>query len=144
MGHILVVDDEPGLRGMLDIILRREGHTVALAADGKEALETLAADPTLELVISDLPMDPIAALMLLGRIRQSHPAPFVIIMTAFTEWDPAVKAMRQGAYNFLRKPFDNQVVKSLVHYALDARAHHLAARAEGESQAAVHLVGASP
>jgi DNA-binding NtrC family response regulator len=144
MGHILVVDDEPGLRGMLDIILRREGHTVTLAADGQQALGILAADPAVELVISDLRMEPMDGLMLLSRIRQGHPDVFVIIMTAFTEWDTAVKAMRQGAYNFLRKPFDNQVVKSLVHYALDARAHHLAARAEGESQAAVHLVGASP
>jgi two-component system response regulator PilR (NtrC family) len=143
MGRLLVVDDEAGLRGMLDIILRREGHEVVLAANGEQALSALAANPGIELVISDLRMEPMDGLMLLEQIRKRHPDIFVVIMTAFSEWDTAVRAMRQGAYNFLRKPFDNLLVKSLVRRALDARAHYLAARAEGTSQAGVHLVGAS-
>jgi len=128
---------------MLDIILRREGHTVALAANGEQALASLAEDSSIELVLSDLRMEPMDGLMLLEQIRRRHPDIFVVIMTAFTEWDTAVRAMRQGAYNFLRKPFDNLLVKSLVRRALDARAHYLASRAAGTSQAGVHLVGAS-
>jgi two-component system response regulator PilR (NtrC family) len=143
MGRLLVVDDEPGLRSMLDIILRREGHDVTMAANGEQALALLARDAGFDLVLSDLRMEPIDGLMLLEQIRRLHPDIFVVIMTAFTEWDTAVRAMRQGAYNFLRKPFDNLVVKSLVRRALDARAHYLAARAEGTSQAGIHLVGTS-
>jgi DNA-binding NtrC family response regulator len=64
-------------------------------------------------------------------------------MTAFAEWDTAVRAMQLGAYNFLRKPFDNVAARTLINRALGARDHYLAARAAGESAAAVHLVGSS-
>jgi DNA-binding NtrC family response regulator len=114
MGRILVVDDEVGLRGMLDIILRRDGHQVILAANGQEAIKQIAANPGIELVLSDLRMEPLDGIGLLAHMRQFHPDIFVIIMTAFAEWDTAVRAMRQGAYNFLRKPFDNQVVRALI------------------------------
>lgn len=130
---------------MLDIILRRDGHQVVQAANGQEALKLIGADPAIELVLSDLRMEPLDGLGLLAQVRQYHPDILVIIMTAFAEWDTAVRAMRQGAYNFLRKPFDNQVVRSLVSRALDARGHYLATRAQGtQSQpTAVHLVGQS-
>ena len=144
MGRILVVDDESGLRGMLDIILRRDGHTVHLAANGQEAMRVLTATPGIELVLSDLRMEPVDGIALLNQVRSAHPDVFVIIMTAFAEWDTAVRAMRQGAYNFLRTPFDNQVVKTLINRALDARGHYLAARQGGSKSAAgVHLVGQS-
>lgn len=145
MGRILVVDDEAGLRGMLDIILRRDGHQVIQAANGQEALKIIGTDPAIELVLSDLRMEPMDGLSLLAQVRQYHPDILVIIMTAFAEWDTAVRAMRQGAYNFLRKPFDNQVVRSLVARALDARGHYLATRSQGSASQppAVHLVGQS-
>ncbi len=143
MGRILVVDDEPGLRGMLEVVLRRDGHQVILAANGQEALTHLAADPQIEIMMSDLRMEPIDGLELLAKARARHPDVFVIIMTAFAEWDTAVRAMRVGAYNFLKKPFDNNVVRTLIGRAIAAREHHLAAKAAGESQAAVHFVGAS-
>jgi DNA-binding NtrC family response regulator len=128
---------------MLEVILRREGHTVTQAANGQEALALLAADPGIELVMSDLRMAPVDGLELLDQLHQRHHDAFVIIMTAFAEWDTAVRAMRQGAYNFLRKPFDNQMVKALVNHALEAREHYLAAQAAGTSQGGVHLVGTS-
>src|SRR5687768_10122512 len=145
MGRILVVDDEAGLRGMLDIILRRDGHQVIQAANGQEAIKLIGSDPTIELVLSDLRMEQMDGLGLLAQVRQYHPDILVIIMTAFAEWDTAVRAMRQGAYNFLRKPFDNQVVRALVTRALDARGHYLATRSQGSAgqPPAVHLVGQS-
>jgi DNA-binding NtrC family response regulator len=145
MGRILVVDDEAGLRGMLDIILRRDGHQVIQAANGQEALKLIGTDPAIELVLSDLRMEQMDGLSLLAQVRQYHPDILVIIMTAFAEWDTAVRAMRQGAYNFLRKPFDNQVVRALVGRALDARGHYLATRSQGSAgqPPAVHLVGQS-
>ena len=144
MGSLLIVDDEPGLRQMLEVVLRRDGHQVQVCADGTAALALLATDPHIELVLSDLRMEPMDGLKLLTEVRKRHPEVFTIIMTAFAEWDTAVQAMRLGAYNFLRKPFDNQAVKTLVSRALAARDHRLAAKAAGESAAPVHLVGSSP
>ena len=143
MGRILVVDDEAGLRGMLEVVLRRDGHQVLLAATGDEALRALAADPAIDLVLSDLRMEPVDGLTLLGSIRAKHPDAFVIIMTAFADWGTAVRAMRLGAYNFLRKPFDNTAVRSLVTRALHARDRHLAAKDAGEHAGVVHFVGTS-
>nr|MBA3684367.1 sigma-54-dependent Fis family transcriptional regulator [Planctomycetota bacterium] len=143
MGRILVVDDEPGLRGMLEVVLRRDGHEVLLAANGEEATTRLAADPRIELVLTDLRMEPMDGLALLARIRALHPEVFVIVMTAFAEWNTAVQAMRLGAYNFINKPFDNNLVRSLVGRGLSARDRHLAAKAAGEHAGAVHLIGAS-
>ncbi len=144
MGRILVVDDEAGLRGMLEVVLRREGHEVRTADSGKTALAMLQQEPLPELVISDLRMEQIDGLSLLGEIRATKPDIFVILITAFAEWDTAVRAMRLGAYNFLRKPFDNNALRTLVQRALAARDHHLAARAAGEVATAIHLVGSSP
>lgn len=143
MGSILVVDDEAGLRQMLEVVLRRDGHVVQSCGDGRMALDLLAADPGIELVLSDLRMSPMDGLTLLGDIRKRHPDTFVVIMTAFAEWNTAVQAMRLGAYNFLRKPFDNQVAKTLVSRALAAREHRMASKAAGEVAAPVHLVGSS-
>ena len=143
MGSLLIVDDEPGLRQMLEVVLRRDGHQVQVCADGTAALALLATDPQIELVLTDLRMEPMDGLKLLTEVRKRHPEVFTIIMTAFAEWDTAVQAMRLGAYNFLRKPFDNQAVKTLVSRALAARDHRLAAKAAGESAAPVHLVGSS-
>ncbi len=143
MGTILIVDDEPGLRQMLEVVLRRDGHTVHGCGDGQTALEWLAKNPQVELVLSDLRMAPMDGLTLLGEIRKRHPDTFVVIMTAFAEWNTAVQAMRLGAYNFLRKPFDNQVAKTLVSRALAAREHRMASKAAGEQAPPVHLIGSS-
>jgi DNA-binding NtrC family response regulator len=143
MGRILVVDDESGLRSMLEVILRRDGHTVTLAADGHEALTALAADPKLEICLCDLRMEPMGGLELLEKSRTRFPDVFVVIMTAFAEWDTAVRAMRSGAYNFLRKPFDNGGVRSLVNRAIHARDRHIAAKLAGEHGSPVHFIGSS-
>ncbi len=142
MGRILVVDDEEGLRRMLAIVLGRDGHQVAVAASGADALERLAAEPA-EVVLTDLRMDGMDGLALLARVRAAHPDTVVAVMTAHAEWDTAVQAMRQGAFTFLRKPFDNAAVRSVVARACHARDRLVAARSAGEHPHTIHLVGAS-
>ncbi len=129
---------------MLDVVLRRDGHTVATAATGDEALAILARTPSIELVLSDLRMAPMDGLALLHAVRARHAEVFVVLMTAFAEWDTAVQAMHQGAYNFLTKPFDNQVARTLVKRALAARDRALAAKGAGDHAHGVHFVGISP
>ncbi|HAT10587.1 MAG TPA: hypothetical protein DCS97_08345 [Planctomycetes bacterium] len=142
MGTILVVDDEAGIREMLRIVLGRDGHTVLTAAGAEEALATLASQP-IELILTDLRMAPLDGLELLTRARKAKADCFVVVMTAFAEWDTAVRAMRAGAFTFVRKPFDNAHLKATVARALAARDRHLAAKGVGTGEAAVHLVGAS-
>lgn len=144
MGRILVVDDEPGVRTLLQVMLRRDGHEILVADSGSAALELLAADAGVELVLSDLRMDGLDGMGLLSALRKTPHQAFVIIMTAFAEWTTAVQAMRMGAYTFLRKPFDNDLVRSVVARALAARDRHLAAVEAGEAQAGVLFIGSSP
>lgn len=142
MADILVVDDEAGVRAMLEVMLRRDGHRVRAAASGPEALAMIASAPP-EVVFSDLRMEPMDGLGLLGELRKmGRKAPFTIIMTAFAEWDTAVRAMHLGAFDLLRKPFDNQLVRTLAARALAARDRYLAQ--DGDHAAPVHLVGNSP
>jgi DNA-binding NtrC family response regulator len=142
MGAILVVDDEPGLRGLIEVLLRRDGHAVRCAASGAEAL-ALAQAQAPDLVLTDLRMDGMDGLDLLERLRGACPDAFVVVMTAFAGMDVAVRAMRLGAYNFLAKPFDNAHLRTLLARGLAARERHLAARAAGEGPG-IHLIGAAP
>ncbi len=144
MGDVLIVDDEPGLRGLLEVGLRREGHRITTAADGLAALAALTANPAIDVVLTDLRMDGLDGLGLLERVRAQHPDTMVLIMTAFAEWDTAVRAMRMGAHHFIRKPFDMVQVKAAVTRAIAAREHRLAARAAGEPAHPIHIVGSSP
>jgi len=143
MGRILVVDDEAGIRSLIEVMLRRDGHEVILAASGDEALPLLQADPDIELVVSDLRMDGTDGMGLLTALHQAKHQAFVIIMTAFAEWTTAVQAMRLGAYTFLRKPFDNDHVRSVIARALAARDRLLAAAEAGEGGTHVDLMGSS-
>ncbi len=143
MGLILAVDDEAGIREMLRIVLSRDGHKVLTAASAEEALSIVSAQP-IELVLTDLRMQPIDGLELLARLRKAKPDCFVVVMTAFAEWDTAVRAMRAGAFTFVRKPFDNTQLKATVTRALSARDRHLAAKGDAPHDPAVHLVGSAP
>jgi DNA-binding NtrC family response regulator len=144
MGSILIVDDEAGIRSMLEVVLRRDGHAVCTAGSGAEAITRLEADHGIELVLSDLRMEGLDGFGLLRALKDRHQGVFTIIMTAYAEWDTAVSAMHLGAYDVLRKPFDNSAVRALAARALAARDRWLAAKSAGEHTAPVHLVGSSP
>ncbi|MFA9439285.1 sigma-54-dependent transcriptional regulator [Uliginosibacterium sp. sgz301328] len=107
--NILVVDDDAALRDAIELILSSAGHRVTLAASGPEALQTLDG-AHFNLVISDLRMDPMDGLELLGQIRARHRHLPVLLMTAFGDVDKAVAAMRGGACEFLMKPFEADVL----------------------------------
>lgn len=109
---ILVVDDDAGLRDAIELILKSAGHKVTLAASGPEALERLGCG--FNLVMTDLRMDPMDGLELLGQIRIRQPQLPVVLMTAFGDVDKAVAAMRGGACDFLMKPFEPPVLLEVV------------------------------
>lgn len=102
---ILVVEDDPHLREALAVALEAAGHAVVKAGDGSEALRVLAA-ARVDLVVTDVQMAPMDGPELLRRMRREHPQLPVILMTAYATVEHAVAAMREGAVDYLVKPFE--------------------------------------
>jgi DNA-binding NtrC family response regulator len=141
-GRILVVDDEENMRGVLRILLEKDGHEVATAGSGEEALELFEAR-VFDLVLQDIKMPGMDGLELLRRLKERDDRALVVVMTAFSTWDTAVEAMRLGAYGYIRKPFDNDEVRTLVQRALTQK--HLFAQADGTIHTeAPRVIGSTP
>ena len=118
MANLLVVDDELGMRQFLTHLLQREGHTVRVAESGHEAMTLLQQEPA-DLMLSDIRMPDMTGIELLRTARESLPQLEVIMMTAFANVDTAREAFLLGAYDFVQKPFDNDLLKETVARALE-------------------------
>ena len=117
MAYVLVVDDEDKIRHILRIMLELKGHTVDEAGDGAKALEMVRDNPY-DLVISDIRMPGMDGLELLDNIKKMDiPCP-VVFMTAFATVDSAVEAMKQGAVDYITKPFDESRIMLTVEKAV--------------------------
>lgn len=104
---ILIVEDQSGLRRMLEILFRKEGYRVTSAKGGSMIKELLAeAEP--DLVLTDLRMEPVSGLDVLRIVRERRAETPVILMTAFGTIAAAVEAMKLGAVDFITKPFKNE------------------------------------
>ncbi|MFU8818136.1 MAG: sigma-54-dependent transcriptional regulator [Desulfurivibrio sp.] len=120
MKTVLVIDDEPNYLIILGELLRDEEYEVFTAASGEEALNIIK-QTDLDLIITDMRMPGMDGLALLKTVKAQHPDLPVIMITAFGEVDKAVEAMRNGAFNYLAKPFNNDellvsVRKAIEHY----------------------------
>ncbi len=121
--HVLVVDDERGLREMLSVLFRREGFDVSVAAgflSGKESVEHAVVP--FGLVVTDLMMPDGSGLDLLSLIKARDLGTEVIVMTAHSTVETAIDAMKRGAYDFITKPFATSELRALAHKALEKRA----------------------
>ena len=134
--RVLVVDNDPEMLTMLRRHLEGEGLAVAGAAGGREALAVIErAD--YDVILTDLVMDDVGGLEVLAAAQARTPAPRVLLMTAFGSLETAIEAMRQGAYDYLTKPFKLAEVTLAVRRALDdqrLRAENARLRAEVERQ----------
>ncbi len=119
---ILVADDEPNLRRVLGAILKREGHEVLIAGDGREALDFLK-QREIHTIITDLRMPNLNGMELLGKVVQQYPDIPVIILTAHGSVDNAVAAVKLGAFDYIEKPFEQDQIKQVIGTAL--RTHEL-------------------
>src|SRR5438093_664238 len=117
---LLVADDDPGLRESLERTLTREGYRVLLASDGRAALERLQTGD-IDLIVTDLKMPGLTGLELLRAAKAIAPHVDVILLTAFGTVEEAVKAMKDGAYDFLTKPFRREQLLKLIDKALERR-----------------------
>ncbi len=117
-GRILVVDDQRNLRVTTALLLKAEGYEVFEAGSGEEALELLSSKGV-DLLLTDLKMEPMDGLTLLKRAMEVVPRLQVIMMTAFGSIETAVEAMRLGAYDYVTKPFKEGELRYRVERALE-------------------------
>lgn len=120
MNHILVVDDEPQVRAMLSLFLRKSGFEVSVAEDGEEAMKIVAALPV-DLIVLDLIMPGKEGLETIMALRKSGHAPKVIAVsggakTVSTDFLPV--AQKLGADAILKKPFRNEALLQTIHELL--------------------------
>jgi len=118
--RILVVDDEPQIRRFLDISLRAQGYTVALAANGREGLESLALHPA-DLVVLDIGLPDMDGHAVLRELRQWSDVP-VIMLTVRSGESEKVAALDGGANDYVTKPFGTEELMARIRSLLRARA----------------------
>src|SRR5207247_3870178 len=113
MSRVLVVDDEPGLRQSLGLLLADAGYDVVAEGDGKRGLERALAEP-FDLILCDVRMPGLDGLAFLRGYRERGGEGLVIMMSAYGGEDAAIAAMKEGAYDYIPKPFrPDEVVLTL-------------------------------
>ncbi len=145
MANLLVVDDDKSMREFLEIMLTQEGYHVALAEDGEAACEWLQQE-SFDLVITDIRMKDIDGIGVLKRAKAVSPDTVVVLISAFAAAETAVEAMKEGAYDYIPKPFKVRDFKRIVKDALLARRPE-ALGSEEQAGSRFHfgcLVGESP
>ncbi len=116
--YILVVDDERKMRTLLSMMLERKGYRTEQAENGKAALKKLLTSEY-DLVISDIKMPEMDGKELIQKMRQQNMVTPVVFVTAFATVDSAVEMMRQGAADYVTKPFDESKIRITVERALN-------------------------
>ena len=113
MSFILIVDDELSMREFLKILLEKDGHIVEMVAEASTALKS-AATKNFDLIISDIRMPGMSGLELLAQLKDNKPDLPVILITAFASPDDAVSAMKNGAFDYITKPFKIDEIKRVI------------------------------
>ncbi|MBM4347066.1 MAG: sigma-54-dependent Fis family transcriptional regulator [Deltaproteobacteria bacterium] len=117
---ILVADDEKSMRELLDIMLKKEGYKITLASNGEEVMKLIEKD-IFDLALVDIRMPRQDGISVLKRIKTVSPETIVIMMTAYASADTAIKAMKEGAYDYITKPFKIDEIKIIIQNALEKK-----------------------
>jgi two-component system response regulator HydG len=144
--RLLIVDDDPEMREALGGLFAHAGHSCELVPDAASALE-LIDQQTFDAVVSDVIMEGMTGLELLDRIKMSHPALPVVVVTGAGGVAQAVDAIKRGAFGYALKPFDLEELAKVVARALDVRRHpHEVSRSAPppDGAGALAMVGGGP
>jgi DNA-binding NtrC family response regulator len=144
--RILIADDETIVRDSLGAWFRQDGHQVDVAESGKEALR-LASTRRYDIAFLDIKMPGMDGLELQTRLTAADPELTVVLMTAYATVETAVKAMKNGAYDYIVKPFDPDDLSMLVKRAAEhrsLRAENIRLKKSLDTVALPPLLGASP
>jgi DNA-binding NtrC family response regulator len=144
--HVLVVDDDPALREILQEALMRESYNVSTAEDGAEAIQAVK-ESVVHIVITDYQLPDIDGLEVINRLSKLDAKIIPIVMTGFGTIETAVRAMKSGAFDFITKPFDLETVAVVVRKAAEfhrlRQENHLLRRAVRDQYRLEQLVGVS-
>ena len=140
--RILIVDDDPGQRSLLDSFLKSQGFDTVTVASGEQALEALRAQE-FSMMISDVRMPGISGLETLRRARKEHAVLPILLVTAYADIRDAVGAMRDGALNYLGKPIDLDELLASVQQATGMTAHAPVQYAQ-DRKLPPHIIAQSP
>ncbi|MFC1943007.1 sigma-54-dependent transcriptional regulator [Chloroflexota bacterium] len=119
-GSILIVDDEEGVRNLLQRTMEEAGYDVVTAANGQEALDKVS-QLKVELVLSDIKMPVMSGIEVLQWLTANRPDTCVVMVTAVADTQTAVEAMKLGAYDYITKPFKLDEVVLKVRRAIEKR-----------------------
>jgi len=122
-GRLLIIDDDLSVRQFLTNMLRRAGYSVKTAPGGAEALQEMAKEPP-EVVVTDLMMEGMNGMEVLKKVKESWPDTEVVMITAHATTENAVAAMKNGAYDYVTKPFNIDELKMILEKAFEKRAIH--------------------
>jgi two-component system response regulator PilR (NtrC family) len=143
---ILVVDDEKSMREFLEIMLTKEGYQVTLAENGERACQYLDSHHY-DLVITDIRMKDIDGIGVLRKAKTVDPDAKVVLISAFATAETAVEAMKEGAYDYIPKPFKVNEFKKIVKESIESRSNGNGAEKRDDAEERNHfgvLVGESP
>lgn len=118
--RLLIVDDEPSMREFLEIMLSQEGYRVKAASDGMEGLKSYRQDEP-DLILTDVKMPGMNGLDLIREIHALDSEVPIIAITAYASADDAVRAVKEGAYDYISKPFEIEDLRIVIRNALEAR-----------------------
>jgi two-component system response regulator HydG len=138
---LIVVDDEPGVLGLIERIVRPMGYEVALYTNGREALFHLANEPA-DVALVDLQMPELGGLDVLRAVREARPQCQVILMTGHASVDSAIEAVKLGALDYLSKPIDFARLRQLLEGVREERDRRAALMAaDGETARRLEMCG---
>lgn len=145
MSHVLIVDDEPSVLFMLREVLEERGYQVSAADSGLEAALVAHELEELDLVLTDFAMPELNGLELLSRLRTTRPELPVVLLTARGSERLAARAIKEGAFDYVPKPFDIEELEAVVTRALElSTLRKEARRANAQSVLGRPFVGKSP
>ncbi len=146
METILIVDDEAFIRENVQRVLTEDGYRVLEAANGRQALELIAAEE-IDLALLDLNLGPDNGLALLSSFKELNPELLVIIITGYGSVESAVDALKLGAFDYMKKPFKADALRVIVKLALqtqELRREVRSLRRSSDLGEQTRLLGTSP
>jgi EAL domain-containing protein (putative c-di-GMP-specific phosphodiesterase class I)/CheY-like chemotaxis protein len=120
-GRVLLVDDEEMIRRAFARVITSDGHEVVMASNGAEAVQWLAKSADLDLIVSDIHMPEMSGLELLCKVREHDLDLPVVLMTGRPDVESAVAAVDYGAYRYIKKPVDYDLMREVVRKAVALR-----------------------
>lgn len=145
MSHVLVVDDEPTICWSFRELLRDEGHEVTIASSAEEALTVAGATPP-DAIVLDVRLPGMDGLSAMSKLKKASGSAPIIVMTAFGNLETAVRAVDEGAFDYLTKPFELDEAADAIRRALELRGRSADAKpaAGKKSESENEIVGTSP